>query len=196
MLSRHRGGDVSYEIPVLDIQGYDLDTIFEKELYFLLPFYIFRYENEFDLIEKDLDRLAQLKNTYVDIEQRLEQLKVDKKITEYTKKTLMEMSMRVLKQIAQKHEVIKKEVLGVMGGKVLEYETKSIYRLGKSLGMGEECFQDENLWKIRCVAKTLVENVESLMETMSLSLENACEALKITNQKYNDSKIVLYGAEE
>ena len=180
----------------MDIQDYDLDTIFEKELYFLLPFYIFRYENEFDLIEKDLDRLAQLKNTYVDIEQRLEQLKVDKKITEYTKKTLMEMSMRVLKQIAQKHEVIKKEVLGVMGGKVLEYETKSIYRLGKSLGMGEECFQDENLWKIRCVAKTLVENVESLMETMSLSLENACEALKITNQKYNDSKIVLYGAEE
>ena len=33
------GGDVSYEIPVVKVQDYRLDEIFEKRLLFLLPYY-------------------------------------------------------------------------------------------------------------------------------------------------------------
>lgn len=38
------GGTVSYEIPVVKVQDYSLDEIFEKKLLFLLPYYFLRYK--------------------------------------------------------------------------------------------------------------------------------------------------------
>ena len=38
------GGNLDYKISVIKIQKYSLDEIFEKELFFLIPFYIFKYE--------------------------------------------------------------------------------------------------------------------------------------------------------
>ena len=37
------GGSVEYDVPVLKTQVYSLDEIFDKNLLFLLPFYIFSY---------------------------------------------------------------------------------------------------------------------------------------------------------
>ena len=52
-------------------------------------------------------------------------------INEYTKKTICEMSERVINKLAMKYEGIRKEVPDIMGGKVLEYEAKTILREGK-----------------------------------------------------------------
>ena len=43
------GGNVSFTVPVLKVKTYSLSDIFEKELYFLLPFYIFNMEKDFPL---------------------------------------------------------------------------------------------------------------------------------------------------
>ncbi len=115
---------------MLDVQEYDLDTIFEKGLYFLLPFYIFRYEKEFGSISKDSEKLEELKLTYVDIEQRLEQVKLEGKIDEYTKRNIMEMSLHVLRKLAAGRDHIIEEVSSVMGGNVLQTEAHTILKQG------------------------------------------------------------------
>ena len=38
------GGSVSFNVPVLKVQSYSLEQIFDKNLLFLLPFYIFNLE--------------------------------------------------------------------------------------------------------------------------------------------------------
>ena len=47
------GGAVQYDIPVMKIQSYSLDEIFERRLFLLLPFYIFTFEADFAEYEAD-----------------------------------------------------------------------------------------------------------------------------------------------
>jgi len=56
------GGQISYSIPSLKVQTYSIDTIFEKRLYFLIPFYIFTYESQLKSIENDSSSPALLTN--------------------------------------------------------------------------------------------------------------------------------------
>jgi len=41
------GGTLRYDIPVMKIQMYSLNDIFEKGLLMLIPFYIFSHEKRF-----------------------------------------------------------------------------------------------------------------------------------------------------
>ena len=41
------GGTVQYDIPIMKVQKYSLDDIFEKRLLMLIPFYIFSHESSF-----------------------------------------------------------------------------------------------------------------------------------------------------
>ena len=43
---RTPGGDVEFQVPVMKIRNYTLDSLFKKKLYFLLPFYIFTQEKK------------------------------------------------------------------------------------------------------------------------------------------------------
>ncbi|MBQ8519228.1 MAG: hypothetical protein IJ455_06485 [Agathobacter sp.] len=125
-------GSISYNVPTLKVQQYDIDTIFEKKLLFLIPFYIFTYEKQFSEINDNQEKLEALKSEYSMITKRLDKLVESCVINEYIKKTICEMSERVITKIAAKYESIRKEVTNIMGGKVLEYEAKTILRKGKT----------------------------------------------------------------
>lgn len=131
------GGQISYSIPTLKVQRYSIGTIFDKRLYFLVPFYIFTYESQLKSIENDTDRLDALCNEYAIIRTRLETLTLQGNLSEYTLKTICDMTDKVISSLAHKYEKIKKEVTTVMGGKVLEYEAKTIYREGIKEGIKE-----------------------------------------------------------
>ena len=45
------GGSVSFNVPVMKVQSYSLEQIFDKNLLFLLPFYIFNLEKNFPQYE-------------------------------------------------------------------------------------------------------------------------------------------------
>ena len=79
-----------------------------------------------------MEKLEALKREYAMITQRLDQLVRSCVINEYIKKTICEMSERVITKLAAKYESIRKEVTSIMGGKVLEYEAKDILRKGKT----------------------------------------------------------------
>jgi hypothetical protein len=134
---RTPGGEVSYQVPVMKVKTYTIEEIFEKNLLFLIPFYIFTYEQKFKEIEKSTEKLSKLMAEYETISVRLEESLSSGFIDEFTKKTIMDMSERVLENIAKSYENIRKGVETVMGGKILDYEAKRIRNDGINEGFNK-----------------------------------------------------------
>lgn len=131
---RTPGGTVCFDVMVMKSQRYGIDEIFEKELLFLIPFHIFTYESHFAEYNRNKDKLEILKAEYIDIRNRLDSLMENGRISAYTRKIIMEMSDKVVENIARKYENVREGVKSVMGGKVLEHEAKTILREGWEQG--------------------------------------------------------------
>ena len=131
-------------------QKYTLKEIFEKNLLFLIPFYIFTHEKQFENYEKDNIKLKALLEEYEQIKNKLEELQEQGIISTYTRCTVMDMSNKVLEKIAKKYEAVREGVKTVMGGKILEYEAKTIKREGEKEGIkkGEGRINQLNLYLI------------------------------------------------
>ena len=122
------GGSVEYDVPVLKTQVYSLDEIFDKNLLFLLPFYIFSYEKQFKKYDADESQMAEMVESLKLIVKRLGDLIQDGKLDQYTAQTLIFCFNKVAKSLAVDHANVLKGVDDVMGGKILEYEAKDILR--------------------------------------------------------------------
>lgn len=131
------GGSVEYDIHIMQLQRYGLEDIFKNHLLFLIPFYIFSHESRFQEYEENESRLAMLKQEYETIRNKLGELLEQGMINEYTKCTIIDMSNKVLEHIAVNYDSVKKGVQSVMGGKVLEYEAKTIKNEGRKEGRKE-----------------------------------------------------------
>lgn len=149
------GGTVEYDIRVIKSQQYTLKDIFEKNLILLIPFYIFSHETRFKEYEKDKIKLRALQEEYEQIKNKLEEFLNQGVIDAYTRCTIIDMSNKVLEHIAIKYNSVKEGVKAVMGGKVLEYEAKTIKREGVEEGIeqGED--------KLSRLITKLVENKRS-----------------------------------
>lgn len=132
------GRDGEYEIPIVKAKNYSVDEIFDKNLLFLIPFHIFSHENRFKEYNEDEGKLLELKAEYADIRNRLEGLVETGVIDEYRKCMLVDLTNKVLEHIASKYENIREGVKAVMGGKVLEYEAKTIRNDGIKVGRLEQ----------------------------------------------------------
>ncbi len=128
---------VTYPVPCVKVLSYSIEEIFEKRLFFLIPFFAFTYEKRFQKIEKSEDLLGKMKAEYKQIREKLEQLCSERVIDSFTMKTLMDMTQRVLVNLAQNHQKIVEGVGSVMVGKVLDYEAKRIYNQGRKEGEEE-----------------------------------------------------------
>ena len=134
---RTPGGNLEYGIPVMKQKNYEIEEIFEKDLLFLIPFNIFTHEKKLQEYDKSEEKLEMLKREYERIRMRLEELCEHRHIDEYTKCTIIDMLYRVLENLAGKYENVKEGVKSVMGGKVLEYEAKTIRNEGISQGISQ-----------------------------------------------------------
>ena len=132
-------------------QTYSIETIFEKKLLFLIPFYIFSHESRFADYETNADHLQSLKAEYQGIKGKLEELAQNQEISEYTKCTILDMSGKVLNKIAERYDCIKEEVASVMAGPVLEYEARAILNKGRFLYA--DCFSTKPT--VSCVVALL-----------------------------------------
>lgn len=125
---------MSYNVPVLKVRQYSADELFEKHLFFLIPFHIFVYEKDFNEIEQNDEKLKKLKAEYAYITKQLNEASHAGILSEYTKAAILEMSRKVVKHLAAKYKKIKKGVNLNMGGKVLNYRAKDILNRGRAEG--------------------------------------------------------------
>ena len=128
------GGEVSYRVPVIKVQAYSLDEIFQKRLLFLVPFYLFNHEKRFRLYEEDEAKLAALKSEYRSLMAKLEALQSSGEIDEFTRRTIITMMKKVALPLAKNYRKVRKGVESIMGGKILNYEAKDILNKGRAEG--------------------------------------------------------------
>ncbi len=120
------GGTVQYDVPIMKVQKYSLDDIFEKRLLMLIPFYIFSHENGFPEYNSNEQKLAELKAEYQEILERLDELEQQGVIGAFDKRTIIELSNDVIKEIAQKYENVQKGVGDIMGGALIETSARRL----------------------------------------------------------------------
>ena len=130
-------GSLTLDVRLMKIRDYSIEDIFEKKLYFLIPFYIFTHEKDLKRIDKDEDALAKLLREYQWIIEQLEQARENEELTAFAWLTIRDMSKKVVDKIAMKYRNVKEGVKEVMGGRVLEYEAKTIYNEGRTEGWNE-----------------------------------------------------------
>ena len=131
------GGTVQYDVPIMKVQTYSLDNIFEKRLLMLIPFYIFSHEKSFPEYNSNEQKLEELKAEYQEILERLDELEQQGVIGAFDKRTIIELSSDVIKEIAQKYENVQKGVGDIMGGALIETEARTILNQGKTQGISE-----------------------------------------------------------
>lgn len=147
----------------MKLGNYSLDTIFEKKLLLLLPFYIFHYDGQLDALNQNPD-------------------------TEFIKITLIDMTQKVVRNFAKKYSNIKEGVKSVMGGRILDTEARRILNQGIAVGeaRGEVKGQAKGEIKGRILEYIEIRRedghsdetiLNSVIERFHLTKEEACEYL-------------------
>ena len=159
------GGKVSYTVPVLKVIRYTIHELFEKKLFFLIPFHIFAYEKDFKELEENKKKLKQLEAEYASIRERLEIACQMGDLNRYAKAAILDMSRKVIEHLAVKYKNVAKGVSRTMGGKVLNYEAKDILNRGRREG--------EEYTKIQIATKLLNmgNDIKSVVELAELPQE-------------------------
>lgn len=126
------GGSVAYYVLTMKIREYSLEEIFDKNLLFLIPFYIFNYgsKKQLEELENNSEKLDALKKECAIIVERLDDLTDREELSVYYRQVLLEMSNKVVESLAARYEKVVKGVKDVMGGTVLEYKAKKIFNEG------------------------------------------------------------------
>ena len=127
---------LTYSVPCINAGKYGIDEIFEKNLLSLLPFYILRYEKQFDKIEKDDTKLSAFLEEFRKIAAKLyNTLEGMDRIEAYS--DLVTYINKIADHLLKKHKKTGMEVNKVMGGHILELESERLKRIGREEGLEE-----------------------------------------------------------
>ena len=107
-----------------------LNSIFEKNLLMLLPFYIMRYEKDIHEMSENPEMFQSLLNDYEEIRINLErELSGADKTALYM--NLNKLIIEIADYICRNEKTVRKGIGEIMGGKVLELESERLERLQK-----------------------------------------------------------------
>jgi hypothetical protein len=126
-------------VPVMNVQAFSADEIFDKGLYFLIPFYTMRYESRFrkisDSEDPEYDKIYRELKDYFDRLLKACEVGV---ISENDTRNLAELSRIILKHIARKLDPdLRERMENLMGGHVLELQEDRWLKQGIELGKSE-----------------------------------------------------------
>ena len=122
-----------YRVPTVKMADYTAESIFEKNLLMLLPFYIMRYEKRAHDMRENPRLFQTLLNEYEEIRVKLEKELTGSGRSElYT--DLIKLIVKISDYIFQDEEKIQKGIGDAMGGKVLELESERLRAEGEARG--------------------------------------------------------------
>ena len=151
------GGTVQYDVPIMKVQSYSLDEIFEKRLLMLIPFYIFSHEKSFSEYNNNELKLEELKAEYRIILERLDDLEKQGIIGAFDKRTIIDLSSDVINEIARKYENVQKGIGAMMRGPLIQTEARTILNRGISQGISET--KKETALRMLKMGKLTVEEI-------------------------------------
>ena len=149
-----------YEIPTVKMENYTKDSIFEKNLLMLLPFYVMRYEKEAHNFSENPEKMQQLLNEYEEIRRRLnEKLTQDRKSDLYA--NMMDWTVRISDYIFRNEEIVRKGIDNIMQGKVLKLKSEIIREEQRHMTAISLAKEGDSVEKI---ARVLQESEETVKE--------------------------------
>ena len=160
---------ITIKTPVMNVQAYSAEEIFEKKLYFLIPFYCVRYEKIFkhfsETDSSEYDRIyLELKNYYDNIMT----ICAGGEITEDEARKLAELSRIILSHITAGLDKDERErMVNTVGGQVLELQEDRWLKQGIEQGIkqGEET--------------GTLSSIRNLMSSLEIPAGKAMDLLKI-----------------
>ena len=155
------GGTVQYDVPIMKVQSYSLDEIFEKRLLMLIPFYIFSHEKKFSEYNNNKQKLEKLKTEYQIILEKLDELETQGIIGAFDKQTIIDLSSDVINEIARKYENVQKGIGAMMRGPLIQTEARTILNRGISENKKETALRMLKVGKL---------TVEEIAEYSALSV--------------------------
>ena len=148
------GGTVQYDVPIMKVQTYSLDDIFEKGLLMLIPFYIFSHEKDLPEYNSNEQKLAELKAEYQKILERLDKLEQQGVIGAFDKRTIIDLSGDVIHEIARKYKNVQKGVGDMMRGKLIETSARRLKNgSGTACGTSDSVGQQSKIKILYCSHK-------------------------------------------
>lgn len=113
------GGSVSYNIPIIRVNDFTIEKIFDNKLYLLIPFYIFKHEDELNDINSNEDKTDDLVKTYDKIMDLLHIENQNGRLSTQSLNVIIQLTESVLHKLTMKYESVQKKVGDLMGGKVI-----------------------------------------------------------------------------
>ena len=164
------GITTEYKVPAIYVGHYTKDEILQKKLFFLLPFYIMRYEQKaLDTQDPELQKMLE---EYREIEKCLEEEFLEEG-KEKVYRDLMELILRISDYILRNKKKARKGLGDVMGGKVLELESDRLIQKGLELGRTQGLEQGISQGLAQSVSALLRKGktVEEISDLLDLSLD-------------------------
>ena len=135
----------------------------------LIPFYIFAHEKSFPEYNSNGQKPAELKAEYQKILKRLDELEQQGVIGAFDKRTIIELSNDVIKEIAQKYENVRKGVGDMMSGALIETEARTILMQGIKEGKSQGISETKKLTALKLLKRGKL-TVEEIAEDTELSV--------------------------
>lgn len=151
-------GSTSYHVEVIRESDFTVDSIFEKRLYLLIPFYIFNYEKELADINANADRIELMVGLYRDIMSRLDEEHEVGRLSSLSYGVIIRLTHKVIYKFLMKHRNLQEKVGDFMGGKVLELPEIRAFHEGKAAGIKEGNY--EAISRMLLSGKTVEEIVD------------------------------------
>jgi len=160
-----------YSIPIIKVQEYTKDELFEKNLLALLPYYFMRYEKTLPDLCQNEETILLLMREFSDICHRLEYAVAEEKGLVYVE--LISYIQKISNHLFRNQPETRKRMEAItMGGQVIETLTDQFINQGKTEG--------QQLEKISMIDKIVASGI--------CSLKKACEIAEITPAKYKKLK--------
>ena len=173
------GQSSTYYVPIIKETDFTVEMIFEKQLYMLIPFYIFNYEKELDVINQDENRIESMLELYRDINARLLKEQEEGRLSANSISVIIGVTHSVFSKLTSKQTVLNEKVGDYMGGKVLDPPWVIAYNRGKEAGI--EQGKEEVIADMLRRGKAVSEIVEfsGYPEDVVKSVEESMRAAKI-----------------
>ena len=114
------GGETSFRVPIIKQKEISIRLLFEKKLYFLLPFYIFNFEDRLTQIEYNEARRRLLRRVYEKISERLFKECNAGKLSAFSYQIIVNQIKSVLLSLTKNYENLQREADEYMNEELME----------------------------------------------------------------------------
>lgn len=132
-----QGGELRYPVRTLSLRNYTLEDMISKQLFFLMPFCLFNYEEELTHYDESKAAREDIIHSLERLLAYLNQMFLNERLNTYQYGLITDMLRKVTDSLTQKYSTARKELDEIMGGKVLEFKGEREYNEGKEEGRQE-----------------------------------------------------------